>query len=386
MAMTSSAPSRRARIAGTLLRYRLLIVAVAAAAHGVWDASTAASAGDGTLFARAGERLFSGAWSHALADPSIQVGPLHLAFSGVVASVARLIHVSDKVALSVTVETVSSVALALLLRALWGRASTRHQVAEIAACCLWILWLGGVATAIGQSAETLVPLMWLGAAIAARRGKGIGAGLLLGASAAMKGWGILGLPILVLDDDHRDAVLGAVVAVGSMALSYAPFLIWGSVASFSYHWTVSAVAPLHYVLGAGSDFSWGARLLQGALVLGGGGAAAWFGRKSPAAVWAVPLVLVVLRVLVDPVYYWYYWVPAQTLGLVGIASLLLRARSVRQYAATAFLYGTLFLSTDHPPLVGVGCLGVVLWALLASDQAPEALKFPVEVVASGRAS
>ncbi|MEA2487222.1 MAG: hypothetical protein QOF16_876 [Actinomycetota bacterium] len=380
-------PTGRARVLVAVTRVRLPLIAAAALVHAIWDASTAVSAGDGVLFARAGAKLFSGSWSHALSDPTIQVGPLHLAFSGTIGGIARALHVSDKLALAVTVEVGSVVALALLVRALWAGDSTRHRVAEMAVCGLWIVWLGGVATAIGQSAESIVPLMWFGAALAARRGRWLTAGVVLGASAAMKAWGILGLPILLLDEDHRHAVLAAVSAVTVAVVAYAPFLVWGSVASFSYHWTVSSASPVHYLLPAGSTFSWGARLLQGALVLGGGCAVAWFARRSPAAPWAVPLAIVIARVLVDPVYYWYYWVPAQTLALVGIVSLVLTARSVRTYAVAALLYGGLFLSTDPPPLLGLVALGACLMALVRTRNSdPDASLIPKRVVVAGPTS
>ncbi len=289
-------------------------------------------------------------------------------------------------------------ALALLVRNLWAddadrdsaadAISRRAQVGELVLCGLWILWLGGVATVIGQSAESFVPLMWLGGAVAARRGRSISAGILIGASAAMKAWGLLGLPLVLLDDDDRGAALAAAVAAGVALASYVPFFAFGSVGSFSYHWTVSKASPLHFVFPAGSTFTWAGRVLQGAVVLGGGSVLALFARRSRVAVWALPLALVTAKVLVDPVYYWYYWVPAQTLALVGIVTLALFRRSTRDYVVAGGLYLTLFLSTDHGPLLGVASLLVVVAAIAVTRGTTTNMssRFPKEVVSAARAS
>ncbi|MDQ3877414.1 MAG: hypothetical protein M3290_03585, partial [Actinomycetota bacterium] len=67
MTAVTTGSARRGRIVDAVLRARLPIIAVVAAAHGLWDASTSPSAADGVLFARAGARLLSSSWSHALA-------------------------------------------------------------------------------------------------------------------------------------------------------------------------------------------------------------------------------------------------------------------------------------------------------------------------------
>jgi hypothetical protein len=76
------------------------------------------------------------------------------------------------------------------------------------------------------------------------------------------------------------------------------------------------------------------RLLQGACALGLGAALALTLRGAERAVWAVPLGIVAVRVLLDPTLYSWYWLGLETLALVAAVEL-----------ATGLSRGTIFRST-----------------------------------------
>jgi hypothetical protein len=84
---------------------------------------------------------------------------------------------------------------------------------------------------------------------------------------------------------------------------------------------------VHFLVPAGSDFPWGLRLLQGAVALIVGGALALALRRTDRAIWAVPLGIVAVRVLLDPTLYSWYWLGLETLALVGAVELVTSVRA-----------------------------------------------------------
>src|SRR5207302_4710715 len=90
----------------------------------------------------------------------------------------------------------------------------------------------------GHPAELVVPLVWVLAGRRAQRGQAIRAGLLVGLSAGLEVWGLLGLPVLLLARPRR-ALGGSVAAAAAAATLFAPFLIFGRFEMLSYRWQIS---------------------------------------------------------------------------------------------------------------------------------------------------
>jgi hypothetical protein len=296
-----------------------------AMAAGVAALLQRSSGGDGSMFVAAGHTLLSADWSHAFAKPNIQVGPLQLALFG---SVGR----SDT-ALAV----VLAVATALLLVAA-TKAVGVGSPALLGAVGLLAVAVGftRVGYEVGHPADAVLPLLWIIAAVEARRGRGIRAGLLVGLSAGLETWGLLGIAVVALAPSRRAAGTGALVSGLIASALFLPFVLAGHFAMDAYHWHVSSPAPLSLVVGSGTAFGWPFRVAQGAVAVGAGIVAARALRRSPHALWVVPLAVVAARLLLDPVLLSYYLSALQGTVFVGAALLASQVIVLRRVRRESF--------------------------------------------------
>lgn len=254
--------------------------------------------GDTWLFVRAGRTLLSSHWSHAFADSSIQVGPLQLALYGSAGRSPALLAALLAVAAVLLVQAAARAA---------GVGSTRILLLLGAATIL--TGLSTNAFEAGHPADTLLPLLWVVAAADARRGRVVRAGLIVGLSAGVETWGILGLAVLAVS---RRSVA---VAVGVAVVAYLPFVAAGHFAMGSYEWPVGRHSLLRFVLGVGTSAGWPLRVVQGGAALGAGLLA-----SRTRSVWLVPLVVVATRLLLDPVLNDYYFAGLVGPALVGLGA------------------------------------------------------------------
>src|SRR6266540_901107 len=257
-------------------------------------------------FAHAARTLFSSRWADTFADPSLQVGPLQLVLVGICDRIGGLGFLAYAIEIALAAFIVFVVG-----RLLRGRP---HRVAFQTLAGLAAVMLGVTADAYsyGHPAQVAVPLMWVLAALDAREGRTLRSGALLGLSAGLELWGVLG------------------------AL-YLPFVLGGDFRMFDYRWKVESWTLVRLLVPAGSDFPWGLRLLQGAVALIVGCAVALVLRRTERALWAVPFGIVATRVLLDPTLYSWYWLGLETLALVAAVELAtsIRARWRLQSHATA---------------------------------------------------
>lgn len=304
------------------LRARLVAPAILLAAACLGWIDGRARDSDLEYFARAGRTLLSGSWAHAFAEQGLQAGPLQLAFCGFAARGADVLDVSPMRVLALGLEPAL---LALLLLV----AAPRRPGAQLA--------VGGIALALGLAhsavldghpAEIAIPLVWVLAARDARAGRMLGAGLLVGLSGGLELWGLLGVAVLALAPSLRRALVGTALAAGTLGALLAPFVLGGDFHMFAYRWPISEGTPLSLVAQVGTPFTWELRLAQAATAVFAAGALARAARGSAHAVWAVPAVVVAVRLLLDPVWNPWYWLALQTLGLAGLATLLADRRAL----------------------------------------------------------
>jgi hypothetical protein len=264
--------------------------------------------GDTELFVTAGRTLLSGHWDQAFAVPTVQVGPLQLAFYG---SVGRW---PEAVALALAAGT------ALLVVAAARAAGVRNGLLLCAVGLLAVeTGLTGVGYSVGHPADAMLPLIWIIAADQARRGHPVRVGLLVGLSAGLETWGILGVAVLALAPRKQEAAKGIVVA-GAAALGlFLPFILGGHFSMLAFEWRVRPPSPLSLLVADGTAYGWPLRLAQGALAVGAGVAVAWLLRRSAHAVWAAPLAVVVMRLQLDPLLLQYYLTGPQGPVFVGAA-------------------------------------------------------------------
>jgi hypothetical protein len=265
------------------------------------------------MFVTAGRTLLSTHWSHAFANSVIQVGPLQLALFG---SVGR-----SGTALAWVLAVGTALLLLVTARAAGVRSSALLGALGLLAVAVGFTSAGYV---YGHPADAVLPLLWILAAVDARNGHATRAGLIIGLSAGLQTWGILGVAVLALAPRWRDAGKGLLVAASLAALLFVPFVLGGHFAMGSYTWNVNPQTFLALFVAPGVQYGWSLRLLQGAFAVCAGVATARLLRGSPHALWAVPLAVVAVRLLLDPFALSYYLTGVWGPLLVGAALLASR--------------------------------------------------------------
>jgi hypothetical protein len=275
--------------------------------------------GDLVYFVHKGERLLSAAWVDTFADPRLQSGPLQLLVFGAVGNLTALVFLIE-------------LGVAALLVYVLGRLGTSDRLRLAVGLLAVASGLTHGAFVDGHPAQAFVPLLWVLAGVWAREDRVFLAGALIGLSGGLEFWGVLGAPVLLLAPRLSRAVAGALVEAGVVLAMLSPFVLAGTVRMFEYEWQVATGTLLSLVVEPGTDFGWPLRLLQASLALGAGTVLALALRRSLHAVWLAPLAVVVVRLLLDPLAYGWYWQAAQVLVLVGAALLLaaIPARYVRR--------------------------------------------------------
>jgi hypothetical protein len=280
-------------------------------------------------FAHAARTLFSSHWAETFANPSLQVGPLMLVLVGVGDRIGGLGFLAYALEIALAALVVFVVG-----RLLHGR-PYRAPVQTLAGLAAVALGLTAEAYSYGHPAQVAIPLLWVLAALEARQGRTLRSGALLGLSAGLELWGVLGAPVLLLAPVFRRALGGFGAQVAVTAALYLPFALGGDFRMFDYRWKVEAWTLVRFLVPAGSDFPWSLRVLQGAAALLVGGALALALRRTARAVWVVPLGIVAMRILLDPTLYSWYWLGLETLALVAIAEFLTGLPAAWQHSLRA---------------------------------------------------
>lgn len=334
-----------------LIRYRYPLLITLVLGRAILEGRGAFGIDDAGLFAEAGRRLASPQWANVFADEAIQAGPLQLALLGAIAALADAVGLGFRMLASILIQTGYLVAVVASVRMVArDRRLADPAPLELAAGLLAIGWgLTWTASYFGHPAQAFVPLLWLWAARSAREGAAITAGLLIGLSAGLETWGLLGAPLLLLAPTLRQ-VLAAGVASGAAVIAlFAPFFLFGTVDTFDHRWTIEAGAPVALLLGEGAPFGWPLRLLQASVTTLLGAALARRVRKNVDALWLLPLALVLVRLLLDPLgSSIYYWLPVETLALIGGTVLIAATSSWRPRLLIGGLVYIAFLRTLLP--------------------------------------
>jgi hypothetical protein len=266
-------------------------------------------------FVDAARTLFSARWADTFADPSLQVGPLQLLLVGIADRIGGLGFLAYVIEVGV-----AALVVFVLGRLLRGRP---YRIVGQAAGGLAAVALGITADAYGYGhpAQVVVPLLWILAGLEARKGRTAWGGALLGLSAGLELWGVLGAPVLLLAPGLRLILRGLAAQAFVTVALYLPFVLVGSFRMFELRWKVEAWTLVQFVVPAGSEFPWTLRLVQGAAALTMGAGLAYALRRSERAVWAIPLGIVGVRVLFDPTLYTWYWLGVETIALAAAAEL-----------------------------------------------------------------
>jgi hypothetical protein len=292
-----------------IVRYRLWIIGAAALAMAIVDGGGSFEIHDPQLFLDVGKKLFSGDALNVFADENVQEGPLGLLFWGVIGHVADLINVDPRMIAALVIYPGFTFAVVFLIRSALAERDRPSEDLEFFAAA--IVLFGGLAWTMmstGHIAEGVIPLLWFQAARDARKGRMDRAALLLAISTGFKLWGILGLPILLLNPEFnwRKLIRAGAITVGVTALFYAPFVLFGEYNSLDYRWDIADSSLIHKLFPDSDTFTWQMRAAQSAVVATTGGAIALLGRRRLAVDWAIPLALVAIKLILDPIIFEYY--------------------------------------------------------------------------------
>jgi hypothetical protein len=282
---------------------------VLAAAAAVASLERGTGAGDLVYFMHRGEVLLSSGWAHTFADPILQSGPLQLVVFGAVRNLPALAFVVE-------------LGVAALLLVVLGRLGAADRWRLAAGLVAVGAGLTHLAFADGHPAEAVVPLLWVLAALWAREDRVVAVGTLIGLSAGLELWGVLGAVVLLLAPQIRRAALGLCVEGVVVVAQLTPFAIAGELRMFDRKWDVTTGTFLSLFVSPGTHFGWPLRLVQAAFAVGAGAAMALKLRRRVHAVWLAPLVMVLVRILLDPVSFAWYWLEVEALVLAGAALVL----------------------------------------------------------------
>jgi hypothetical protein len=271
--------------------------------------------GDLIYFVHRGELLLSGGWADTFADPVLQSGPLQLVLFGAVRNLTALAFVLE-------------LGVASLLLFVLGKLGVSDRIRLGVGLLAVTAGLTHGAFVDGHPAEAVTPLLWVLAALWAREDRILVAGAIIGASAGLELWGVLGVPVLLLAPLLRRAVVGGITTACVVVGQLAPFALAGSFRMFDHEWHVATGTLLSLFVEPGAEFGWPLRLLQASLALGAGAGIAFALRRSVQALWLTPLGVVIVRLILDPLSFGWYWLEAEALVLVG-AALLFRVLRTR---------------------------------------------------------
>jgi hypothetical protein len=286
-----------------------LWVPVLAPAAGLAYLDRGTDSGDLVYFVHKGQELLTGGWADTFADPRLQSGPLQLVIFGAVRDLAPLAFLIE-------------LGVAALLLFVLGRLGLSDR-ARLAVGLLAVAGgLTHIAFVYGHPAEAIIPLLWVLAGLWAREGRVLSSGALVGLSAGFELWGVLGVVVLLLAPRITRALAGVCVQAAVVAAMLAPFALAGTFRMFDHEWRVTSGTLVGLVVGPGAHFGWPLRLAQASLALGAGAALAFAMRRKVHSLWLVPLAVALVRLLLDPVSFGWYWLEVEALVLVGAGLVL----------------------------------------------------------------
>lgn len=364
-------------------RYRWPLLLGAAAATS-WGAQQLLEY-DLVVFARLGHALVRGEIAGIYADTWVQAGPFELLASALALPMSEP---STSVLLpprTLLHPVASGVAGLLFMAMLLATVRLARRVLRLPTSPVAELGVGALALALavpgraglgGHLAQLAIPLMWVAAAVLARRGRTGAAAIVIGLSAGWEPWGLLGGPLLLLERSPA-RLLRAAPLVAVAALPYLPFVLSGQFALFDHVWPVMRDSLVGHVVSRESGFGWPLRLLQATAAGVAGSATVLLLRSRIEVVWLAPLVIVLVRLLLDPLYLPYYWLPVVLLTLLGVGLLHRGSAPVAAVLAVVMAYLAPFQFIESLELnesAGSLCLlsGLALATVVAVRRTPPA--------------
>ncbi len=262
--------------------------------------------GDAQLFRAAGAGMVGPRFFNVFTAPNLQIGPLCLAFIGVL---TRLLNLLGSAALTrMAIAGVQAALLLVLALGLVRRSARRTGAPDLAS--RWavglVLAVGGFvaeATGSGHPEELMVGLLLAHAALWAADDRPGLAGLVLGLAGGIKQWAVLGGGALLLGRRRRDVLIAIGAAFVVLAALYVPFFVFGVVHTYDFQWGFNNGSVLGRLEAQWGLTDWAMRVIQGALA---GLAGAWVALRRRHSPLVPVIVAIAVRLLLDPLRLTYY--------------------------------------------------------------------------------
>jgi hypothetical protein len=319
--------------------------------------------GEYPLFGPAGAALFRGNWNLVFHDPKVQAGPFELAPYGV----AKLLNLHSEIqwflfyfCMLYLLTFLVSVAFMLPLRRVQGRLALYVPILVLAVSIIGAFTPTAVVRA--HLAEVMIPLLWIVAGCLSRERMFAAAGVAIALSAGFEVWGVLGAPVIFLATSPRllRAAAGAVI---TLAVIYLPFVLTGTFRMFGFHWNTALGSIYRELWPQLTAFPWAFRLAQAVLALAAGLAVALLTRRYIYSLWLVPLAILSVRLVFDPLLFFYYWMAPATVALCALAATLY-LRSWIPAVVAAGIVAWLWLPPQAPLLTAILMTLLVALAVL----------------------
>ncbi len=348
------------RLAPSALLATILLPVIGVASYGLAGiAENDGIPGEYPLFGPAGANLITGHWRAVFENSKVQAGPFELLPYGV----ARVLHIHGDAqwfAFYIVMLWMMTFLLSLVLMLPLGRVTGRIGFL-IPVLVLGVSLIGAFTpTAVVRAhlAEVMAPLLWIVAGCLARDRLFAAAGVVIGLSAGFEVWGVLGAPVILLATSPR-LVRAAIGAVLAAAVIYLPFVLTGIFRMFDFQWGVRLGTLYRDLWPQLDSFPWTLRVAQALLALAAGCIVAVLLRKSMYGIWLAPMAILTVRLVFDPLIFFYYWMAPATVALCALAvTLYLRAWIPAAIAAGVIAW--LWLPPADP------LLSAILMALLTA--------------------
>jgi hypothetical protein len=320
--------------------------------------------GEYTLFGPAGFNLVTGHWNLVFVNPKVQAGPLELFPYGI----AKLLGLHTVLGWFIFY-LLMLYAMTFLLSLVIFLPVTRPigwLARYLPFLVLGVALLGAfLPTDIvrGHPAESMIPMLWIVAACLSRERMFAAAGVVIALSAGFEVWGVLGVPVLFLAARPR-ILRAAVAAIITVAVIYLPFVLTGTFRMFEYHWLVSLGTLYRLIWPHLSAFPWTARLAQAVLALAAGWGAALATRKGVYGVWLVPMAIISVRFVFDPLLDFYYWMAPATMALCALAATLYLRKWIPA-VISAGLIASLWIPPTRSVVAAIAMTLLVLLCIVA---------------------
>ena len=320
----SSAHPKLTGMYATLLKHRVAALVVLSAIRGWLDSFPPVISRDLRLFSSAGRAILDGRLWDVYSAPEVQIGPVALIFYGLNSLLADTLGIRLEVGISIGVTVALTVLSLIVMRMAW-RSIQRQPTEGFELFFGLVIVLGGItfeAVSSAHASEAFIPLLWVTAALTMMQGHAGKAGAFLALAGLLKAWGVLGAPLLLLSPSMRKWLNGTSTMGGLTVLAYVPFILAGPLATLSFAWVVKPQSPLRVLIEPGTEFGWGYRSLQAFVIVTVGAIMTASGRGRAGTAWLVPLTMVGVRLLTDPLDYHYYILPIGVLGLIAAGAVI----------------------------------------------------------------